>query len=386
MNGSAELPEPVDGKNRMDRVKYYLSRAIENRNLGKFNDAEKDYIEAASNLLVHARAAQSSARHRDIRRTIDVLRNFLDVFSTSGSSENDQASEGWKLLNEVGISASKVGKTSLEDVAGLPDVKEEILRRLIYPIKYRDLSKKYGVRPSGGVLLYGPPGTGKTYLARAVANEAGATFININPSNLYNQWFGQFEKNITKVFDAARLLSPSVVFFDEIETIASSRGAREQDAVSKRGVSQLLIEMEGVEKSDEEEIFVLAATNRPWDLDDAILRPGRFDIRIYTPLPDLKARKKMFESNLANFHLIPRSEIEQLAAATEGYSGADISYICRRATIGAFARSVEAGKEISLTAKDIENTIDDVHPSVSGSTVSLYEKFSHSQGERRQAS
>ncbi len=371
------MPVPSEGNNGIDRVKYYLTRAIENRNEGKFNDAERDYIEAASNLLAHARSVKSPLRYRDVRRTIEVLKNFLDVFDTSESPNgNVQADEGWKILNEVGISASRVGKASLDDVAGLPDVKEEILRRLIYPIKYRDLSKKYGVRPSGGVLLYGPPGTGKTFLARAVANEAGATFINVNPSNLYNQWFGQFEKNITKVFEAARLLSPAVVFFDEIETIASSRGGHEQDAVSKRGVSQLLIEMEGIEKAEDEEIFILAATNRPWDLDDAILRPGRFDIRIYTPLPDLAARKKMFRSNLSNFRFNGEDDFERLGKETEGYSGADISYICRRAVIGAFARSVETGKEVSLTAEDIENTIRDVKPSVSLNTVGLYEKFS----------
>lgn len=369
------------GDNQLDRVRHFLSSAIENRNRGHFEEAEKNYIDAAMSLLSHAKLSDSPARARDVKRSLDVLRNYVNVFSPKGSGEDGlEESEGWRLLNEIGIGTSRVEKTSLEDVAGLASVKEEILKRLIYPIKYRDLSKKYGVRPSGGVLLYGPPGTGKTFLARAVANEAGATFINVNPSSLYNQWFGQFEKNITRVFEAARLLSPSVIFFDEIETIASSRGGRDQDAVSRRGVSQLLIEMEGVEKTSEEEIFVLAATNRPWDLDEAILRPGRFDIRIYTPLPDSNARKKMFEDNLRNIDFSGKVSFEALAVRTAGYSGADISYICRRTVIGAFARSVERGKEVLLTQGDIEKTISEVSPSVSENTAGMYEKFYNSAG------
>lgn len=375
------MPDGYDRSNRMEKVKHYLALAIENRNKGRMNEAERNYIDAALSLLSHAKSDDTPSRAKDIRRAIDVLDNFLNVFHPSDTgSGDDYANEGWKILNEVGISASRLEKTSLEDVAGLSTVKEEIMRRLIYPIKYRDLSKKYGVRPSGGVLLYGPPGTGKTFLARAIANEAGAAFINVNPSSLYNQWFGQFEKNITRVFEAARLLSPSVIFFDEIETIASRRGGYEQDAASRRGVSQLLIEMEGVEKTRDEEIFVLAATNRPWDLDEAILRPGRFDIRVYTPLPDASARKKMFENNLRNIAFSDGVDFDDLASKTEGYSGADISYICRRTVIGAFARSVEAGREIRLAGKDMEQTIAEVKPSVSGKTVSLYEKFSGTSG------
>lgn len=376
------MPDRYDRNNQLERVKYYLTRALESRNKGKFNEAERNYIDAAASLLSHARTSDSASRPKDVRRTIEVLENYLNVFHPSDAgSGDDYSKEGWKILNDVGISASRVEKTSLDDVAGLYAVKEEILRRLIYPIKYRDLSKKYGVRPSGGVLLYGPPGTGKTFLARAVANEAGATFININPSTLYNQWFGQFEKNITKVFEAAKLLSPSVLFFDEIETIASSRGGRDQDAVSRRGVSQLLIEMEGIEKGENEEIFVLAATNRPWDLDDAILRPGRFDIQIYTPLPDAGARNKMFENNLRNLKFSGKVDFKKLAAETEGYSGADISYICRRTIIGAFARSVESGKEVSLTDRDIVESISEVRPSVAGRTIGMYERFSRSAGK-----
>lgn len=361
----------------IDRVKFYLTRGLANRNRGKSAEAESDYTEAASILLQISRKSAGDERARNISRAVDILENVLDVFhgdfSQSGPGD---ARPGWDLLHEVGIDQSRISGVSLEEVAGLTQVKEEILRRLIYPIKFRDLSEKYGVSPSGGVLLFGPPGTGKTFLARAIAKEAGATFININPSVLYNQWFGQFEKNITKVFKAARMLSPSVIFFDEIETIASSRGDPKEDAVSRRGVSQLLIEMEGAEKNEKDSIFILAATNRPWDLDDAILRPGRFDIQIYTPLPDAAARDKMFRLYLKNLNFAEPVDYSELSRLTEGYSGADISYICRRTRVKAFAKSVEKGKEILPRNGDIIATLREVKPSVSIETLTLYDRFS----------
>lgn len=364
----------------IDQVKYYLNEAILNRKKGKLGDAENDYMDAAILLLSYTKTLNSSERGKNIRRTMEILESLTNVFHPNDPEiRNESEEKGWQILNDLGIGSSKLEKTSLEDVAGLAEVKEEILSRLIYPIKFKELSKKYGVRPSGGVLLFGPPGTGKTFLARAVANEAGAAFINVNPSKLYNQWFGQFEKNISKVFEAARMLSPAVIFFDEIETIASSRGSAKEDAVSKRGVSQLLIEMEGIEKTEKEEIFILAATNRPWDLDDAILRPGRFDIQIYTPLPDSKARKKMFELNLRSLNFSEKINYSELAKQSEGYSGADISYICRRAAIKTFARSVEKGEEITLSNRDIVETMKEVNPSVSKETISLYESFSNSK-------
>lgn len=370
------------GNKALDQVKKYLTEAMENRRKGRLDAAENNYMDAALILLSYARTTKPSERGRNIKRTVDILDSLTTVFHPDDPEiRKESEEEGWQILNDLGIGGSKLAKTSLEDVAGLANVKEEILSRLIYPIKFKDLSKKYGVRPSGGVLLFGPPGTGKTYLARAVANEAGAAFINVNPSRLYNQWFGQFEKNISKVFEAARKLSPAVIFFDEIETIASSRGKSNEDAVSKRGVSQLLIEMEGIEKTEQEEIFVLAATNRPWDLDEAILRPGRFDIQIYTPLPDSKARKQMFELNLKSLRFSEKINYSELAAISEGFSGADISYICRRTAIRTFARSVEKGEEISLSNRDVIETIEEVNPSVSRDTVSMYERFSTSRGK-----
>ena len=368
----------------IDQVKFYLGEAIANRKKGRLKEAEENYMDAALILMSYAKLQNTSERGKNIRRTIDILDSLTSVFHPDDPEiRKESEEEGWHILNDLGIGGSKLSKTSLEDVAGLANVKEEILSRLIYPIKFRDLSRKYGVRPSGGVLLFGPPGTGKTFLARAVANEAGAAFINVNPSRLYNQWFGQFEKNISKVFEAARKLSPAVIFFDEIETIASSRGSSREDAVSKRGVSQLLIEMEGIEKTEKEEIFILAATNRPWDLDDAILRPGRFDIQIYTPLPDAKARKKMFELNLRSLKFSEKINYSELASSSGGYSGADISYICRRAATRTFARSVEKGEEISLSNRDIVETMKEVDPSVSSDTVAMYEKFSNSRIRNR---
>lgn len=372
-----------DGKSHIESVKRYLVRALEKRNGGKLRDAENDYLDAALHLLMSAKSRPTGKRGRSMRQARDIISNMISVFYADEKRDTDSSrARGWEILRGLGITEPHGTSTSLEDIAGLADVKEEILERLIYPVKYRDLSRKYGVRPSGGILLYGPPGTGKTYMARAIASEAGAAFINVNPSKVYDQFFGQFEKNISKIFEAARLLSPAVVFFDEIESIAPSRGNAREDAVSRRGVSQMLIEMEGVEKSGDDEVFLLAATNRPWDVDGAILRPGRFDIQTYVPLPDEKARARIFQLNLRESAVSGSIDYNDLARLTQGYSGADISYICRRTASRTLARSVEKKREMSFDGSAIRETIGEVNPSVSGDTVETFRSWVSESGRK----
>ncbi len=358
-------------------VKENLFRAIEARNGGDTDKAEDLYLDACINMLMYSRVSSRSERSDNLMRSKSILDGLIGINGSGGGGGTD-ASMGWKILSEIGVERPIVPETRLTEVAGLEEAKKELVQSLIYPLKYRELSEKFGVTPSGGVLLYGPPGTGKTYIAKALANEAGANFINVSPSRLYSQWFGEFEKNISKLFKAARLLSPSLVFFDEVEALAPSRGSRTGEQVSRRGVSQLLMEMEGFEKNNEASVFILAATNRPWDIDDALLRPGRFDTRVYVGLPDKKSRAKMFALYLRNAGNLRGKDYLELADSTEGYSGADISYICKRVSARLLAKSIESGHEVKVDLAAVKDMISEVKPSVSARTVEKYDNYSRS--------
>src|SRR6185436_822702 len=185
-----------------------------------------------------------------------------------------------------------------DDVAGLDDVKEDIRLKMIYPFQHPELAERFGVRPGGGVLLYGPPGTGKTMLARATAAEVDATFFRISPADIMSKWVGEAEQNIKKLFDAATAEPRSIIFIDEIEALVPAR-RDEGSSVMQRVVPQILQGVEGFDKKAGRPILLMGATNVPWQLDPAMLRPGRFDQKIYIPLPDLAARRKMLDIHLS---------------------------------------------------------------------------------------
>src|SRR5690606_31800858 len=185
-----------------------------------------------------------------------------------------------------------------DDVAGLDEVKEEIRLRMIYPFTHAELAQRFGIRGGGGVLLYGPPGTGKTMLARATAGELDATFFRISPADVLSKWVGEAEQNIKKLFDAAAAEPRSVIFIDEVEALGP--GMRdERSSVMRRGGPQILQVMERFDNSTAQSVLFMGATNVPWQLDPAVLRPGRFDEKVYIPLPDQPARRRMLDIYLA---------------------------------------------------------------------------------------
>jgi transitional endoplasmic reticulum ATPase len=195
--------------------------------------------------------------------------------------------------------------------------------------------------PSKGVLFYGPPGCGKTLLAKAIANECQSNFISIKGPELLTMWFGESEANVRNIFDKARSAAPCVLFFDELDSIAKHRGSSLGDAggASDRVMNQLLTEMDGM--NSKKNVFIIGATNRPDIIDPAVLRPGRLDQLIYIPLPDLKSRYNIFKSVLRKTPVAKDVDLDFLAKKTEGFSGADLTEICQRATKLAIRESIE---------------------------------------------
>jgi transitional endoplasmic reticulum ATPase len=259
---------------------------------------------------------------------------------------------------------------------------------MIYPFLYAEKARRYGIRPGGGVLLFGPPGTGKTLVARAIAGELDAAFFAVKPSEIMSKWVGESEGNIAELFRTARENPLSIVFIDEIEALVPKR-RDSQSTVMQRVVPQILAELEGFESAGKNPILFLGATNEPWSLDPAILRPGRFDEKIYVGLPDLPARRQMLSMYLRGRPLAPEIDLDGLAARLEGYSGADIRNICNKAAAEAFLLSIEGGEGGAAGGEDapdrtrerlmddalLERVLAETRPSVRPEDLARFEKY-----------
>lgn len=241
-------------------------------------------------------------------------------------------------LRETVIEKPNVNWT---DIGGLAYVKRELKETVQYPVNYPEKFLKFGQMPSKGVLLYGPPGCGKTLLAKAVATECNANFISIKGPELLTMYVGESESNVRQLFDKARGSAPCVLFFDEIDSIGRARSSVSHDGgATDRVLNQLLAEMDGM--NQKKNVFVMGATNRPGQLDTALMRPGRLDQLVYIPLPDAKSRLSIFKAKLKKTPLADDVDLNDLALRLEGFSGADISEVCQRAAKFAIRESIEA--------------------------------------------
>jgi len=270
------------------------------------------------------------------------------------------------LMREVLV---EVPEVKWEDIGGLEDVKQKLREAVEWPLKSPDVFEKMGIRPPRGILLYGPPGCGKTLLAKAVATESGANFIAVKGPEILSKWVGESEKAIREIFRRARQVAPTVVFFDEIDSIAPARGFRHDSGVTDRIVNQLLAELDGIQTL--KNVVVIGATNRADIVDPALLRPGRFDRVIFVPPPDKKARLEILKVHTRKVPLAEDVDLERLADMTEGYSGADLEALVREAVVLALRDKFEArpvSMEYFLKALKV------VKPSLSSDIMESYKK------------
>ncbi len=241
-----------------------------------------------------------------------------------------------------------------EDIGGLADVKLELQEAVEWPLKYPEVFEQADAKPPKGILLYGPPGTGKTLLAKAVATESEANFISVKGPELLSKWVGESERAVREIFRKAKQAAPSIIFFDEIDSIAPVRGGGYGDShVTERVISQLLTEMDGLEEL--RGVVVIAATNRPDIIDPALLRPGRFDKLLYVPPPDIEARKEILKIHLRKKPLAEDVDIEELARRTEGYTGADLAAVCNTAVLLAIREHIVGNKDPEEVKKNVKS-------------------------------
>lgn len=312
------------------------------------------------------RKAEFLDRSKKFAEIADGLKEGTVKVYTSGikppsevTPEAVRKTDDEKLKEKVkGLILTEKPKVKFTDIAGLEQVKENIKEAIVYPFKYPEEYQYFGVKGGGGILLYGPPGCGKTMLAAAAAFECEAMFISLKVSDIKDKYVGESEKNIKEVFHQARQYERTIIFFDEIDAVAGERsGLREGH--EKSLVSEMLSQMDGLEsKGAVLRSLVLAATNRPWDVDIALRRPGRFDTTVFIPHPDPPARRKILELSLKDKPLDSSVNLDTLARRTEGYASAEVVALCERAArIPLRERIKEKKPRRELTMADFERVL-----------------------------
>ncbi|KAM3348144.1 hypothetical protein ACQJBY_021827 [Aegilops geniculata] len=347
---------------------------------------------------------------------LQCIREKMDVIDLEDDTIDAEILNSVAVTNDhlktalVGTNPSALRETVVEvpnvswtDIGGLDGVKRELQETVQYPVEHPEKFEKFGMSPSKGVLFYGPPGCGKTLLAKAIANECQANFISIKGPELLTMWFGESEANVREIFDKARQSAPCVLFFDELDSIATQRGGRVGDAggAADRVLNQLLTEMDGM--NAKKTVFIIGATNRPDIIDSALLRPGRLDQLIYIPLPDEASRHQIFKACLRKSPVAKDVDLGALARFTSGFSGADITEICQRACkyairediekdmerqrMGKVTMEVDGGQEdevAEIKAAHFEESMKYARRSVSDAAIRKYQAFAqtlqHSRG------
>jgi SpoVK/Ycf46/Vps4 family AAA+-type ATPase len=340
---------------------------------GECEQARYHLLSAAKYLLKAAAASEPrlrKIRHEKALRLRDLAvglptKNATDLHAKTGPDEDIGTSENKWLVSEK-------PNVRFRQIAGLDDVKEAINLRVIFPFRHPDVAGRFKKRAGGGILLYGPPGTGKTMIAKAVASELDAHFFNVRSSNVMSQWVGVAEQNLAKLFELARGYPVSVIFLDETEALMGKRGGN--STVMNRVIPEFLSQMDGLDPA-KNCILLLGATNRPWDMDEAALRTGRFGEKFYVGLPELAAREQILHFNLDGIPMEADIDLHKFAEQLDGYSGADVVGVCVRATDFPFQRQIRSGADAAITKPDIERAALGVAPSVSASMLGRYRRF-----------
>lgn len=280
------------------------------------------------------------------------------VTSAAGTENDLPKAEEKPSFTPVQPSGSS-DKITFADVAGLEDVKEQITFKVLSPMQKPELAEKYHIRAGGKILLYGPPGTGKTFIARAIAGEVDAEFFAVNCQDLISKYMGDSSKQLDSLFAEAEKHEKAIIFFDEFDSVASKRGdgTGGVDAEMARFVATFLTKVDGFKPTANKMLLLIAATNRPWALDSAMLRGGRFDTQIYVGVPDQAAREFLVNRALGGIAREEDVDLSKLAWALEGYGGGDVTAICEKIKLEPYKREVLTGEAQRITREDCNKVL-----------------------------
>lgn len=383
-----------------DAYNIYYNKGMDALQSKRYAVAARNLYSASETLLKLAKESSNELKQTRLKRADEIYHLAEEVEKKSQTASYVPQNGAKQDLAKFGINydsnseskpSSKANKSeedsltkfapagdtgvSMSDVAGLKEAKDEIIQKVIEPNKHPEIFKRFNKSKGGGILLYGVPGTGKTMLAQAIAHEIDAKFFSIKCSDILSKWVGDAEQNIRNLFQEAKKYPTSIVFFDEFEAIAPKRDT--YSTVMKRVVPELLTQIQGFEKNDNN-LIIIAATNRPWDIDSAFLRPGRFDRRIYVPLPDREAREAIINSKLKNVPCDKYLDIDSIADMTEGFNGADVTAFCEKLKDFAISRELREGVSAEINNNDVIAASKMIFSSVSPEDLQKFAKYQDS--------
>ena len=362
---------------RIEAFNSFYQQAKDLYAAGNMSDAREMFLKAAS--VANEISVTSTTYdvkmeyHRLAVKILDFAKTKCVKRETINTSSNSNEDELPSFTSE-----SSNGGITFNDVAGLDDVKEQIIFHVLEPMRNPALAEAYGIKPGGKILLYGPPGTGKTFIARAIAGEVDAVFYSVNCQDLISKYMGDSSKQLDKLFDEAQKNERAIIFFDEFDSVASKRGDGTSgvDAEMARFVATFLTKVDGFKKSETcKMLLLIAATNRPWALDSAMLRGGRFDTQIYVGVPDQKAREFMVNKAMKNLPLESDVDLQKLAKALEGFGGGDIVAVCDKIRLEAYKRSVRLGAKQNITRDDCNAILSGVRNHITTEEMSKFEAY-----------
>lgn len=363
---------------------------------GKYKQAAQEYARAsalyakAASVLVEISDQYGPADRAEVQKSVDRLiqisRQLKETAAALETAPPPAPGEAPKTSplptqddeDRVTFAAASKASVTFDDIAGLDHAKQLIMDEIINPLLHKELYERFHIESNGGLLLFGPPGGGKTMMARAVAAQANMAFFSVKCSDIVGKYFGEAEKHVQALFNAAREAKNAVIFMDEAEALACRRGGN--STVMNRLVPELLSQMDGFEKFDGH-IIVIFATNRPYDLDPAFLRPGRLPNHCYIPLPDLEVRRTFLKKLVDERPCQGMVDIETLAQRTDRFSCADLVNLVKRSCQRPINRSIrrklagESTPEEFLTQADLNNALLHLHPSVEPEEIARLEKW-----------
>ena len=346
--------------------------------------ADKDYAQAffhmgkaasfGINLAEQSQGKVARAYLNDANELLEMAAKLKDKAKNSSDSKPQPITENGDSAAEPRESTSgwmiHAPDIKLDDVAGLDEVKKVIRDDVINVMSHPEIYERFGVDGGGGVLMYGPPGNGKTFIAKAIAGELDAAFFAVDSSQIKDKYVGETEKNMRRLFEEATQHPRAVIFLDEVDALLQNRGNQKVNLVT-----QFLILADGIAKNEDCMLLLLGATNKPWNIDPAALRPGRFGKQIYVGLPDESARQSIIDYGLNNVPVASEFASESIATELDGFSGADIAELCQRAKKAAISRQIESGNEEVVTAGDFQKAMSKIVRSVGAEQLAEYEQW-----------